>query len=62
MNDLDKIIKNMTDEVTAAVVESCAKCAEIYLKTPESREESNGYVKGYNDAVREIARSIRELK
>src|SRR5262245_47415533 len=45
MTDLDKIIKNMTDEVTAAIVESCAKCAEIHLMTPESREQDNGYVK-----------------
>lgn len=53
----DDPVEKLADDVKAAVVETCAKVAEIHhISAPE-----NEFQNGYNAAVAEIAAKIRRL-
>lgn len=52
------ILDKLADDVTAKVIDVCAKVAEIHRQHITDTE----YQKGYNQAVADIAAQIRELR
>jgi hypothetical protein len=59
---MSESVQEIAKEMINTTVDACAKQALLHLMQPETHESTNDYLRGWNDACREIARRIRELE